>query len=129
MTEHYWQRYKQQLSADPFYSDTNELWKRTRDDLKRREKPKHHLELYSYCKTENPFIRQIKNSPNITIDSVAELICREKACELQYCMSLQRVAAANWRSGIKYFYLFFFIMIFELFFIVTIFSKFCNFLL
>lgn len=106
MTEKYWQRYKQQLSADPFHSETNEIWKRTRADMKRRERPKHHLELYSFCKTENPFIRQIKNSPNITIDSVAELICREKACELQYCLSLQRVAASNWRSGIKFFYFF-----------------------
>lgn len=106
MTEKYWQRYKQQLSADPFYSETNEIWKRTRADMKRREKPKHHLELYSFCKTENPFIRQIKNSPNITVDSVAELICREKACELQYCLSLQRVAASNWRSGIKFFLIF-----------------------
>lgn len=102
MTEHYWQRYKQQTQAEPFFSNSNELWKRTREDLKRREKPKHHLELYSYCKSENPFIRQIKNSPNITIDTVAELICRNKACELQYCMSLQKVAATNRRSQIKY---------------------------
>ena len=102
MTELYWQRYKQQTNADVFFSDTNEIWKRTRQDIKRREKPKHHLELYSYCKTENPFIKQIKNSPNITIDTVAELICRQKACELQYCMSLQRIAAENRRANIEY---------------------------
>lgn len=56
--------------------NTNELWVRVKQDMSRRDKPKHHLELYSYCRSENPYIRQIKNSPNITPDTVAELICR-----------------------------------------------------
>jgi hypothetical protein len=44
------------------------------------------------CKSDNPYIRQIKASPNIMPATVAELICRDKACELQYCLSLQKVA-------------------------------------
>ncbi|CAD8053713.1 unnamed protein product [Paramecium primaurelia] len=98
MTEKYWQRYKETHDKDPL--NTNELWVRVKQDLKRREKPKHHLELYSYCRTENPYIKQIKSSPNITMDTVAELICRQSACELQYCMSLQKLAVENSRSKI-----------------------------
>lgn len=80
MTEKYWQQYKEEYNRDPL--NTNELWVRVKKDMSRREKPKHHLELYSYCRTENPYIKQIKNSPNITLDTVAELICRQQACEL-----------------------------------------------
>ena len=36
--------------------------------------------------------RQVRSSPNITNDTVAELICRDKACELQYCLSLMKTA-------------------------------------
>jgi len=56
MTEQYWQRYKVQLQSDPFYSD-DPFWTNVRKDISRRDAPKHHLELYSYCKTDNPFIR------------------------------------------------------------------------
>eukprot|EP01017_Pseudomicrothorax_dubius_P002818 TRINITY_DN10237_c0_g2_i3.p1 TRINITY_DN10237_c0_g2~~TRINITY_DN10237_c0_g2_i3.p1 ORF type:complete len:109 (-),score=25.25 TRINITY_DN10237_c0_g2_i3:143-469(-) len=34
------------------------------------------------------------------IDTVAELICRDQACELQYCMSLQKLAVENRRANI-----------------------------
>jgi len=98
MTEDYWKRYKEKLLQDPM--NTNELWKHVKQDLKERETPKHHLELYSYCRNDNPYIRQIKASPNITINTVAELICRDQACELQYCLALQKVAAGNRRSGL-----------------------------
>lgn len=37
--------------------NTNELWIHVKEDLKRREQPKHHLELYSFCRSENPYIR------------------------------------------------------------------------
>ena len=80
MTEEYWKRYKEEWLKDPLNSD--QFWKNVKSDLKRKEKPKHHLELYSFCKSENPYIRQIRNSPNITTDTVAELICRDQACEL-----------------------------------------------
>jgi hypothetical protein len=100
MTEQYWQRYKQQVSADPMYSD-DEFWRNVRSDIQKMNQPKHHLELYSMCKSDNPYIRQIKSSPNITIDTVAELICRDKACELQYCMSLQKISAENRRNLIE----------------------------
>jgi hypothetical protein len=65
--------------------NSNELWRRVKIDMDRRKQPKHHLELYSICRSDNPFIRQIKASPNITIDTVAELICRDKGCEMMYC--------------------------------------------
>ncbi len=78
----------------------DEFWKRVHSDIKGREKPKHHLELYSYCRSDNPFIRQIKNSPNITTNTVAEVICRDKSCELMYCMMLQQKQAENRRSKI-----------------------------
>lgn len=55
MTEKYWVKFKKQWEADPMNS--NELWVRVKKDMKRREKPKHHLELYSYCRSDNPFIR------------------------------------------------------------------------
>lgn len=100
MTEKYWKRYKDQLMNDPLNS--NELWENVKKDMSRREKPKHHLELYSYCRSENPYIRQIKNSPNITHDTVAELICRQQACELQYCLSMQKIALERSRQNIKY---------------------------
>ena len=100
MTEQYWQRYKKQLYGDPMHSE-DPFWKNVRNDIKRREKPKHHLELYTYCKTDNPFIRQIKSSHNITIDTVAEMICRDKACELQYCLSLHKLSVENRRANIE----------------------------
>ena len=46
-------------------------------------------------------IRQVKNSPNITTDTVAELICRDKACELQYCLSIMQLANENRRRLIE----------------------------
>lgn len=99
MTEHYWKRYKEQWMADPL--NTDRLWVEVKKDMKAREKPKHHLELYTFCKSENPYIRQIKNSPNITTDTVAEMICRDQACELQYCLSLHKLAASNRRSKME----------------------------
>ena len=99
MTEQYWKRYREKMLADPM--NTDELWINIKKDLKDRERPKHHLELYSMCKTDNPYIRQIKASPNITVDAVSELICRDQACELQYCLSLQKIAATNRRSGLE----------------------------
>ena len=60
------------------------------------------------CKSENPYIkylsptcRQIKNSPNITTETVAEMICRDKACELQYCLSIMKIATENRRRIIE----------------------------
>jgi hypothetical protein len=35
------------------------------------------------------------------LETVAELICRDKACELQYCLSLQKVATENRRNMIE----------------------------
>lgn len=99
MTEDYWQKYRAKMLEDPM--NTNRLWVEVKKDLKARERPKHHLELYSYCKNENPYIKQIKNSPNITTDTVAELICRDQACELQYCLTLHKVAAENRRRKLE----------------------------
>lgn len=88
----------------------NKFWQNVKKDLARLQEPKHHLELYSMCKSENPYIkyflsnsRQIKNSPNITTETVAELICRDKACELQYCLSLMKIATENRRRIIEYY--------------------------
>ena len=99
MTEQYWKRYTKEMNGDPLNSSP--FWVNVKKDLDRRKEPKHHLELYSICKSENPFIRQIKNSPNITSETVAEMICRDKGCELQYCLSLQKIAATNKRSNIE----------------------------
>jgi hypothetical protein len=99
MTEEYWRRYKEQWLADPL--NTDRLWVNIKKDLKDREKAKHPLELYSFCKSENPYIRQIKNSPNITVDTVAELICRDQACELEYCLSMHKIEASNRRSKLE----------------------------
>lgn len=88
MTEEYWRKYKRKFDNEVF--QRNEFWRDVQSDLNRKKKGKHHKELYSICKAENPFIRQIRNSPNITIDGVAEIICRDIGCDLQFCMSLQK---------------------------------------
>lgn len=87
MTEDYWQRYKKQYDQHPFQK--NELWKGVINDIKADSKGKHHLELYNICKSDNPYIKQVKNSPNISVDTVAELICRGIGCDLQSCMLRQ----------------------------------------
>ena len=79
MTEPYWQRYLQEVSSDLEHTQ-DRFWKKVREDLNRKREPKHYLELYSMCKTDNPYIRQIKSSPNITSSTVAEMVCRDKAC-------------------------------------------------
>ena len=99
MTEKYWQRYKKQMMAEMWYN--NKLWVEVRKDLERGKKPKHPLELYNMCKSENPYIRQIRRSPNITVDTVAELICRDVACDLQYCLLLQSRESAKARNKLK----------------------------
>lgn len=56
--------------------------------MESRSSGKHPLELYNICKSDNPYIRQVKASPNITLDMVAEYICRDSICDMQYCASL-----------------------------------------
>ena len=56
MTEPYWQRYLQEVSSDLEHTQ-DRFWKKVRDDLNRKREPKHYLELYSMCKTDNPYIR------------------------------------------------------------------------
>jgi hypothetical protein len=100
MTEQYWQRFMKEYWADPM--NTNALWVGVKKDMdKMHPMRKHPLELYSMCKSDNPYIRQIKSSPNITLDMVAELICRDVACDLQYCLSLHEKEQSNRRSKLK----------------------------
>lgn len=35
----------------------NKFWQHVKKDLARKQEPKHHLELYSMCKSENPYIK------------------------------------------------------------------------
>lgn len=35
----------------------NKFWQSVKKDLSRLQEPKHHLELYSMCKSENPYIK------------------------------------------------------------------------
>ena len=103
MTEEYWKRWKKQHDAEPM--NVNEFWQDVQKDMKRKHGngEKHYLELYNICKSMNPYIRQIKSSPNLSIDNVAELICRETGCDLQFCMSLQKQAGLNSRKPIEYY--------------------------
>lgn len=96
MTEEYWRKYKNKYDNEVFQK--NEFWRDVKADMKKKEKGKHYKELYTICKSENPYIRQIRNSPNITIDGVAEIICRDIGCDLQYCMSLQNKVSSNSKS-------------------------------
>ena len=57
MTEAYWQRYKAEISNEYMERTENKLWQNVKKDLARKEEPKHHLELYSMCKSDNPYIR------------------------------------------------------------------------
>jgi hypothetical protein len=57
MTEHYWQRYKQEISNEFMERTENKFWQGVKQDLARLQAPKHHLELYSMCKSENPYIK------------------------------------------------------------------------
>ena len=99
MTEDYWKHYKKEFDSQPFQQ--NEMWRDIQSQYKAQSKGKHIYELYNICKSDNPYIRQIKNSPNITADTVSELICREVGCDLQYCLSLQRVANNNSKKPVK----------------------------
>jgi hypothetical protein len=100
MTEDYWQKYKQSYDNEVFQG--NEFWRDVKASMDRKyPKNKHYLELYNLCKSDNPFIRQIKHSPNITADTVAELICRDVGCDLQLCMSLQAEAQRNSRRPVE----------------------------
>lgn len=99
MTERYWQDFVEKKRNNPY--ENNELWNRVEADMKSRAKPKHPLELYSMCKSDNPYIRQVKASPNITLPMVAEYICRDMVCDMQYCSSMQSKQAENWRYNIK----------------------------
>ena len=101
MTEEYWKKYKETYDNEIFQK--NGFWRDVQADLKRKHpNSKHYLELYNICKSENPYIRQIKHSPNISMDTVSELICRDVGCELQLCMSLQSEIAKNSRKQIEF---------------------------
>jgi len=56
MTEQYWIRYKNLVANDLEHTD-NKFWAGVRSDLGRNKEQKHHLELYSMCKSDNPYIR------------------------------------------------------------------------
>jgi hypothetical protein len=57
MTEHYWQRYKAEISNEFMERTENKFWQSVKKDMARLQEPKHHLELYSMCKSENPYIK------------------------------------------------------------------------
>jgi hypothetical protein len=57
MTEYYWQRYKEEISREFMENPDNKFWQNVKKDLARTQQPKHHLELYSMCKSENPYIK------------------------------------------------------------------------
>ena len=99
MTEEYWLDYFEKQKID---SPMNNVVSMTVHQMHEENKKKiHHLQHYSMCKTDNPFIRQIRSSPNITVGTVAELICRSVACDLQYCMSMQKIALDNPRRNME----------------------------
>jgi hypothetical protein len=57
MTELYWQRYADQISLQPLRRQ-DKFWQGVKENLdKAFYNPKHHLELYSMCKSGNPYIR------------------------------------------------------------------------
>ena len=66
MTEEYWQRYKREVHDKDVWV-SNQIFRDTKASLDRKKKKKHPLELYNICKSDNAYIRQIKNSPNITL--------------------------------------------------------------
>jgi hypothetical protein len=99
MTEEYWLDYFEKQKDDPMKKNVVGI---TILEMQEEAKSRiHHLEHYSMCKSENPFIRQMRRSPNITIGTVAELICRTVACDLQLCMSMMKVAAHNPRRNLQ----------------------------
>jgi hypothetical protein len=99
MTEEYWLDYFEKQKHDP--NRKNVVGQTVYEIFETNKEKIHHLQHYSMCKTENPYIRQIKSSPNITLDTVAELICRPTACDLQYCLSLQKIALENPRRNME----------------------------
>ncbi len=99
MTEDYWQKYKKEYDNTLFQK--NEFWRNVKRDVEKNNEGKHYKELYNICRSDNPYIRQIRNSPNITIDGVAEVICRDNGCELQYCLSLHKIANKNRKKPLK----------------------------
>ena len=77
MTEEYWQRYKREVHDTDVWN-SNELFRDTKKVLERKKSDKHPLELFNMCKSDNAYIRQIKNSPNLTLGTP----------DLRYCLSL-----------------------------------------
>lgn len=41
----------------------NKFWQNVKKDMARLQEPKHHLELYSMCKSENPYIKYPRPHP------------------------------------------------------------------
>ncbi len=99
MTEEYWLDYFERQQHDAMKK--NVVGISVYEQFEEDKQKIHHLEKYSWCKTDNPYIRQIRRSPNITLTGVAELICRNVACDLQYCMSLQQIALENPRRNME----------------------------
>ena len=88
MTEEYWRRWKAENDREVL--QVNEFWRKVQADVQAHHPGgKHYLELDAICRADNPFIRQLKHSPNISPDTVAELICRGIGCDLQFCMMLK----------------------------------------
>lgn len=56
MTELYWQKYIEQVQFDPMHRK-DPFWRGIQENLERKKVPKHHLELYSMCRSDNPYIR------------------------------------------------------------------------
>lgn len=61
MTEQYWQKYINQIALDPAHRK-DKFWSSIRQVQERYKEPKHHLELYSMCRSDNPYIRFIHHN-------------------------------------------------------------------
>jgi hypothetical protein len=82
-TEDYWKDEKKRIDINK--SNVNPIIRRTYEDKKALQGPKHFKELYTQCLQGALYLKQWALSDNLTEDEMAMLICKDVGCELNYC--------------------------------------------
>eukprot|EP00357_Protocruzia_adherens_P029211 CAMPEP_0115045886 /NCGR_PEP_ID=MMETSP0216-20121206/48437_1 /TAXON_ID=223996 /ORGANISM="Protocruzia adherens, Strain Boccale" /LENGTH=176 /DNA_ID=CAMNT_0002428895 /DNA_START=11 /DNA_END=541 /DNA_ORIENTATION=- len=103
-TEKFWQKYKREVE-DQKLENTSSFWAQMKKDMDRiygEKNQKYPQELYGICKADNNYWRHIRAQPDVDDDSLAVLLCKDTACDLQYCMSMQEYSAKRPYAGIRH---------------------------
>lgn len=85
MNQKYWKTKTQEIKKNK--NNINPIIEQTYEDKKNHLPNKNFQENYSDCTKGSLYLNQYAKNDQISIDEMAMLICREKACELNYCQS------------------------------------------